>query len=330
VRPSSFGKRRYRLVCSKAFSNVPSSTPANKYASTDADASASSRTVDYSYLRQLVFEQSQNLLDPARDYLFETRLSRLLSNHGLAHTEELMQLLRLKRDPVLERQIAEAMTINETSFFRDGRPFELLRSELLPPLIESRRSTRWLRFWSAACSTGQEAYSIAMLLLEHFPQLANWNVKIEGTDISSEVVHRCQTGTYHRIEMNRGLPARHIVRFFDHSGEGWTVKPELRKLTSFRQANLCADQLPFSPSMGRFDVVFLRNVMLYFSQETRKKLLANVHRLLASDGLLFLGSSEQPADPTIWTATLAGGTCYYRPRQPTETICDYATEMNKD
>jgi len=208
------------------------------------------------------------------------------------------------------------MTINETSFFRDTRPFDLLRTDLLPPLIEKRAMMRSLRIWSAACSTGQEAFSTGMLLLEHFPQLAHWNVRIEGTDISNEVVHRCQSGTYHRIEMNRGLPARNIVRFFDHHGEDWTVKPELKKLCSFRQANLCGNQPPFSPPIDRFDVIFLRNVMLYFSQETRKKLLAHIHRLLASDGILFLGSSEQPADPSIWTPVLAGGTCYYRPRQP--------------
>ena len=182
-----------------------------------APASASAK-VDLSFLRQLVYEQSQNVLDPSRDYLFETRLAKLLRNHGMTHLEELIQLLRLKRDPTLERKVAEAMTINETSFFRDGRPFELLRTELLPALLEGRRNGRSLRFWSAACSTGQEACSIAMLLLEHFPQLANWNVKIEGTDISDEVVHRSQAATYHRIEMNRGLPARNIVRFFDHQG----------------------------------------------------------------------------------------------------------------
>jgi len=274
---------------------------------------STSNLVDYSYLRQLVYEQSQNVLDPSRDYLFETRLAKLLRNQGMSHMGDLIQQLRGKRDPVLERSVAEAMTINETSFFRDGRPFELLRNELLPPLLEARRNTRTLRVWSAACSTGQEAYSIAMLLLEHFPQLSNWIVRIEGTDISSEVVHRCQQATYHRIEMNRGLPARNIVRFFDHHGEDWTVKAEVRKLCNFRQANLCASQLPFSE---RFDVVFLRNVMLYFSLETRKKLLANIHRLLAPDGLLFLGSSEQPADPSLWTSTLAGGTCFHRPRKP--------------
>jgi chemotaxis protein methyltransferase CheR len=278
-------------------------------------SAASSASIDYSLLRQVVFEQSQNVLDPSRDYLFETRLSKLLRNQGMSRMDELIQSLRNQRNPMLERSVAEAMTINETSFFRDSRPFELLRSELLPPLVEGRRNTRTLRIWSAACSTGQEAYSVAMLLLEHFQQLATWNVRIEGTDISAEVVHRCQAGSYHRIEMNRGLPARNIVRFFDHHGEDWTVKPEVRRLCNFRQANLCAPQLPFSPISDRFDVVFLRNVMLYFSHETRKKLLLNVHRLLAPDGLLFLGSSEQPADPSIWTPTLSGGTCYFRPRQ---------------
>ena len=177
------------------------------------------------------------------------------------------------------------MTINETSFFRDGRPFELLRTELLPKLIEERRHLRTLRIWSAACSSGQEAYSMGMLLLEHFPLLAGWNIRIEGTDICAEVVEKSQAGCYHRIEMNRGLPARFIVRYFDHLGENWTVKPEVRKMCNFRQANLCSSPLPF-------------------------------HKVLAPDGILFLGSSEQPADPSIWTPVLAGGTCHFRPRQP--------------
>jgi len=271
---------------------------------------------DYGFLRQLVFGLSQNVLDPSRDYLFETRLTKLLRNQGMSRVEELVHHLRNRRDPALERAIAEAMTINETSFFRDARPFELLRTELLPKLIEARRMQRGLRFWSAACSSGQEGYSLAMLMLEHFPMLVNWNMRIEGTDLSSEVVGRAQAGRYPRIEINRGLPARFIVRYFDHVGEHWEIKPEVRKLCNFRQANLCAPQLPFNRSTDRFDVIFLRNVMLYFSHETRKTLLAGIHRLLAPDGILFLGSSEQPADPTIWTASLAGGTCYFRPRQP--------------
>jgi len=273
---------------------------------------------DFGYLQRLVYAHTHNVIEASRDYLFQTRLAGLMRSLGLTHLEELVQLLQLKRDSALERQVAEAMTINETSFFRDGRPFELLRTELLPPLIESRRAAHTLRLWSAACSTGQEAYSIAMLLLEHFPQIiGGWNVRIEGTDISAEVIRRCQAGSYERIEMNRGLPARNIVRFFDHSyekhgGEEWTVKSEVRGMTSFHQADLCGEKLP---SGAPFDVIFLRNVMLYFSQETRVSLLARVYRMLAPDGVLFLGSSEQPADAALWTVHLAGGSCYYRPRQ---------------
>jgi chemotaxis protein methyltransferase CheR len=275
-----------------------------------------SSRVDYGYLRQLVFGLSQNVLDPSRDYLFATRLTRLLRNQGMSGLDELVEHLKTERNPSLEHAIAEAMTINETSFFRDVRPFDLLRDELVPALIQSRRSMRSLRFWSAACSTGQEAYSLAMLLHEHFPALAGWNIRIEGTDICAEVIARAQAGSYHRIEMNRGLPARHIVRYFDHAGETWTIKPEIRRLCNFRRANLCAPALPFNRSDDRFDVIFLRNVMLYFSQETRRTLLAGIHRVLAPGGFLFLGSTEQPVDSSMWTPVIAGGTCYFRPRQP--------------
>jgi chemotaxis protein methyltransferase CheR len=270
---------------------------------------------NYSYLRELVFAQSQNVLDPSRDYLFDSRLTRVLRNQGLSSIDELVRQLRSARNPSLERSIAEAMTINETSFFRDARPFDLLRTELLPHIIEARRRSRALRFWSAACSTGQESYSLAMTVLEHFPMLAGWNICIEGTDLNNDVVERARTGRYHRIEINRGLPARHVVRYFDHVGEDWTVKPEVRRLCNFRQANLCASPLPFNRFNNRFDVIFLRNVMLYFSMDTRRALLSGIHQLLAEDGVLFLGSSEQPADPSLWTPTLAGGTSYYRSRQ---------------
>lgn len=275
-----------------------------------------SPSVDYGYLRELVFGLSQNVLDPSRDYLFATRLTRLLRNQGIAHLDELVEHLKVRKNPVLERSVADAMTINETSFFRDSRPFELLRTDLLPKLIEARRHVRSLRFWSAACSSGQEAYSLAMMLLEHFPVLVGWNIRIEGIDICAEVVERAKAGRYHRIEINRGLPARFVVRYFHHTAEDWVVKQEVRKMCNFRQANLCGPQLPFHRSDDRFDVIFLRNVMLYFSQETRRALLGNIHRILAPDGVLFLGSSEQPADPTIWTSVLAGGTCHFKPRQP--------------
>jgi chemotaxis protein methyltransferase CheR len=271
---------------------------------------------DYGYLRQIVFDVSQNVLDASRDYLFDTRLTKVLRNQGMTRLDELVRKLRAQKNPALEREVAEAMTINETSFFRDLRPFDLLRLELLPKIIEARRFHRTLRLWSAACATGQEAYSLAIMLLEHFPMLVGWNIVIEGTDIGSEVVQRAQAGRYHRIEINRGLPARYVVRYFDHVGEDWIVKHEVRKLCNFRQANLCGISLPFNRVSDCFDVIFLRNVMLYFDMPTRRTLLAGVHRVLAPDGILFLGSSEQPADFSLWAPVIAGGTCYFRPRIP--------------
>jgi chemotaxis protein methyltransferase CheR len=267
---------------------------------------------DYGYLRQLVFAFSQNVLDPSRDALFETRLSRLLRQQGMTHLHQLVHHLRTRKDAALERTVAETMLTRETSFFRDGRPFDLLRADLLPRLIEQRRAARALRFWSAACSTGQEAYSLAILLRKDFPSLADWNIRIEGTDLSAEAVARARIGRYHRIEINRGLPARLVTRYFDHEGEEFAVKPQLSALCSFRPANLCASPLPFHEP---FDIIFLRNVMLYFAQGTRRTLLTHIHRLLAPDGFLFLGSSEQPADPSLWTPVLAGGTCYFTPRE---------------
>jgi chemotaxis protein methyltransferase CheR len=271
-------------------------------------------SADYGFLRRLVLGHSQNILDPSRDYLFESRLNRLVRNHGMSCVNELVARLKQGRNLALERAISEAMTINETSFFRDGRPFDLLRAELLPRLIEARQSSRCLRFWSAACSTGQEAYSLAILVREHFPQLAGWEIRIEGTDISAEVVERAGKGIYHRFEVNRGLPACMVVRYFDHVGEDWVARPEIRSMCHFRQANLCATPPPFNRSGDSFDLIFLRNVMLYFPQESRKTLLAVMHRLLPQDGILFLGSSEQPADPSLWTSVLAGGTCYFKPK----------------
>ena len=264
---------------------------------------------DYSYLREVVLHHSQNVLEPSHDHLFQSRLVGLLHRHGMSRLDELVHLMRAAKSLELEHAVAEAMTINETSFFRDFRSFDLLRTEVLPKIIEDRRSTRKLRLWSAASSSGQEAYSLAILIREGFPQLAGWNIKIEGTDISAEVVKRARQGRYHRIEMNRGLPARLLVRYFDHIGEEWAVKPEIADLCNFRRANLCAPL----PLQECFDVIFLRNVMLYMSLETRRVLLSNVRRLIAPDGYLFLGSAEQPPDRSQWRTIISGGTCHYRP-----------------
>ncbi|MBT9331351.1 CheR family methyltransferase [Paracidobacterium acidisoli] len=264
---------------------------------------------DFDFLRTVVSRNSGNQIDPSRDYLFESRLGGLLRAQGLTALDQLVAALKLEPDARLQRSVAEAMTINETSFFRDNSPFELLRTALLPALIERRRHIRSLRFWSAASSTGQEAWSLAMLLREHFPDLASWRIEILGTDLSAEMVERARAARYQRLEVNRGLPARFLLKYMVRIDDEWEVAPALRPLCRFEQRNLC--RLPVL--LDTFDGIFLRNVMLYFSAETRRHVLLEMHRALSPDGFLVLGSSEQPGMPQHWLPVLTEKTCYYRP-----------------
>jgi chemotaxis protein methyltransferase CheR len=266
-------------------------------------------SADFEFLRNMVLRSSGNRIDPSRDYLFVSRLNRLLHSRGHAALEDLVADLRRQPESPLRHSVAEAMTINETSFFRDNSPFELMRIALLPALIERRRSSRTLRLWSAASSTGQEAYSLAMLLREHFPELASWKIEILGTDISSEMVDRARAGRYQRIEINRGLPARFLLKYLLRVDDEWEVSPDLRSLCRFEHRNLCS--LPFL--FQAFDVILLRNVLLYFSAETRRHVLLQMHRALAPDGYLLLGSSEQPAMQRHWLPVLTENACYYKP-----------------
>lgn len=262
---------------------------------------------DYAFLRSVVLEQSSNALDPSRDHLFESRLQLLVKMKGFARLDGLVAALRRHPDPALKRWIAEAMTVNETSFFRDVAPFELMRRELLPDLLR-RRETR-LRFWSAACSTGQEAYSLGILLLEHFPQLHDWKIEILGTDLSAEVIARAKAGRYQRLEVNRGLPARLLVKYLRRVGEEWEMVPDLKRLCRFHQRNLCNGPM----LLEKFDGILLRNVMLYLSPEARSRLLLEIHRILEPDGFLILGASEQPRLPGYFEPVVAADTCFYRP-----------------
>ncbi|HEY1501286.1 MAG TPA: protein-glutamate O-methyltransferase CheR [Acidobacteriaceae bacterium] len=269
-------------------------------------------SLDYEYLRGVVMRNSGNQVDSSRDYLFESRLQRLLRERGMQSISQLVSALRSETGPTLQRSVAEAMTINETSFFRDTSTFEYLRETLLPPLIESRRDTRSLRFWSAASSSGQEAYSIAMMLREYFPQLAGWRIDILGTDLSGEMVERSSSGRYQRIEINRGLPARLLVKYFVRTDDDWEIHPDIKRLCRFQQRNLCQNFF----LQESFDVIFLRNVMIYFSPETRHQVLLTMHRSLAPDGVLFLGLSEQPRMDSHWQTILTPRTVWYKPIRP--------------
>ena len=265
---------------------------------------------DYAYLRQLVLAESANLIDPSRNALFETRLTPIARMAGASNLEDFVNLLRVDQTPQLHRAVAEAMTINETSFFRDGKPFDVLRDTILPKLVEKNAAERTLRIWSAASSTGQEAYSIAMLICEHFAELANWDVKIVGTDISRQVIEYAQRGRYRRMEVNRGLPARMLVKYLVRDGDEWEVTPNLRAMCSFQYANLCAPL----PKLPVFDLVMLRNVLLYFPHQDRSCVFSDVYRQMMPGGYLMLGAAEQAEDLTnLFTAEFAKDCYFYRP-----------------
>ncbi len=265
---------------------------------------------DYAYLRNVVYSQSANRIDSSRDSLFETRLAPIARSAGVANLEGLVHLLREDRSASLHRAVAEAMTINETSFFRDVRPFEMLRREIFPRLMEQRRPEQRLRIWSAASSTGQEAYSLAMMIAEYFPALSNWDVKIVGTDISRRVVEYARAGRYRRLEVNRGLPVSMLLKYFERDGDDWEVSPRLRSICEFTVANLNAG-LPLLPT---FDLVLLRNVLFYFPQRERSTVFGQVYRQIAGDGYLMLGNAERAEDSTHLFETEFALQCYfYRP-----------------
>jgi chemotaxis protein methyltransferase CheR len=264
---------------------------------------------DVEYLRGIVARNSGNCLDACHDYLFESRLQRLTRVHGFSSVGHLVAALRSAPGSNLERSVAEAMTINETSFFREPAAYDLLRDALLPELLARRRGRRTLRIWSAACASGQEAYSLAMLLCEHFPQLASWSIDILGTDVSAGMIARAAAGRYSNMEVSRGLPQR-FLKYMIRTGDEWEVSPALRGLCRFQRRNLCT-----SPPLPQiWDVIFLRNVLLYFPPATRDLVLLAIHGSVAPDGILFLGASEQlPSDSQHWKAMLTPRAVWYSP-----------------
>jgi len=266
---------------------------------------------DYAYLRALVLEQSANLIDPSRNALFDTRLTPIARLAGASNLKDFVHILKVDKPEHLRRAVAEAMTINETSFFRDLRPFEMLRETILPRLIEDRADARRLRIWSAASSTGQEAYSLAMMIVDHFPELAGWDVKIIGTDISQQVIDYARRGRYRRLEVNRGLPARMLLKYMERDGEEWKVCRRVRSMCDFQYANLSAP-LPMLPV---FDLVLLRNVLLYFPQHDRRRLFRDVYRQMEPEGFLILGNAEQAEDSSdLFEVEFASNVYFYRPR----------------
>jgi chemotaxis protein methyltransferase CheR len=243
---------------------------------------------DFDYIRDLVRDRAAIVLEPGKEYLAVTRLDPVVRRAGLGSLSELVATLRQDDDTALSEQVIDALTTNETTFFRDLHPFESLRNHILPALIERKRLSRSLFIWSAGCSSGQEPYSVAMLIREDFPQLAEWQVSILGTDVSVAMLERARAGRYGQIEVNRGLPAHLLVKYFRRAGVGWEIDGSVRAMVRFRQQNL-VDPWPSMPPM---DLVLMRNVMIYFDVAAKRGILARVGEVLAPHGYLLLGTSE--------------------------------------
>ena len=245
--------------------------------------------LDFEYVRSLVRKESAIVLDDSKTYLVISRLLPVARHHGFETVGALISNLQATPQGDLHTLTVEAIATTETSFFRDLHPFIALRDEILPELIQKRsQSSRTLSIWSAGCSSGQEPHSIAMILRDRFANLAGWNLQLNASDLSSQMVQRAGLGTYSQLEVNRGLPAPYLVRFFDQIEDRWVLKEDLRTMFRYFQQNLTREWT----SLPAIDVLLLRNVLIYFDVATRRKLLRQVRRLLRPDGYLLLGSAE--------------------------------------
>ncbi|WGV26903.1 CheR family methyltransferase [Halotia branconii] len=265
-------------------------------------------TNDFEYLRQLVHEHSAVMLYGDKTYLAELHLQPIVESVGFASITELINYLRTHPFNSLHVQTIEALVTNETSFFRDHYPFEALRQIIIPELVKNRAVERSLNIWCAACSNGQEPYSIAILIKEHFPLLTNWPVQLIASDFSTKVLARAQKGQYNKLEIKRGLPQNIRDKYFQKLDRDWQIKDEIRQMVDFRQFNLVQSW----SSLPKFDVIFLRNVLIYFDIATKKALLKKVKQQLRPDGYLFLGSGETTInlDTSFRRVSFDKGICY--------------------
>lgn len=243
---------------------------------------------DFDYLRQLIHNHSAVVLDGDKTYLAELHLQSIAESAGFATISSFINYLKYQPFSHLHTQTIEALVTNETSFFRDHAPFEALKKYVLPELIQRRRIERSLNIWCAACSNGQEPYSIAMLIREHFPLLADWSVKIMASDFSSKVLARARQGRYNQLEIKRGLPQQLQAKYFSQVDSDWQIDDRIRQMVEFQQINLIHSW----SSLPNIDIIFLRNVLIYFDIPTKKSMLAKVKQQLRIDGYLFLGSGE--------------------------------------
>ncbi len=246
------------------------------------------RPENFVFLRRLMRQHAGVVLEDGKEYLVLARLGPLARAESWCSIDDFISHLRSRPSGALHRRVAEAMVTTETSFFRDVHPFETLKDVIFPDLFERRDATRTLRIWSAACASGQEAYSVAMLLKEHFSELASWRVRIVASDVSSVMIERARRGSYSQLEINRGVPTHLLTRHFERDGLEWRVTEDIRQMVEFKEVNLAR---PFPP-LPEMDIIFARNVLIYFDEATRRDVLERLAGRLRKDGYLFVGGAE--------------------------------------
>jgi chemotaxis protein methyltransferase CheR len=264
---------------------------------------------DIEYIRDFVRSRAAIVLD-GKEYLIEARLETLAATEGLTGLAALMHALRDEAEPrALHRKVVDALTTNETLFFRDVHPFQALRTRVIPELIQRNQMSRSLRIWSAACSAGQEPLSIAMLLRQHFLQLQTWRIELLATDLSDEMLDQARSGCYSQIEVNRGLPAPLLLRFLEDRGSHWRALPEITSMIRYERFNLIGSWPPRAP----FDLILLRNVMIYFDVDVKREILAHLAGSLVPNGYLLLGAAETVVGLSEeFEPVIEGRTAFYR------------------
>lgn len=266
------------------------------------------RPSEFEAVRRLLYCETGIVLEADKAYLVETRLAPLVRANGAACVSELLDVVYRGETPLLRRKIVEALANGETQFFRDRAAFDMLRTHLLPKLIAARTATRTLVIWSAACSTGQEPYSIALLLNEYFPELAGWDVRIVATDFSEEHLARAQAGRYSDYEISRGLPKALLARWFHRQGEDWVIESVVRERVQFMPMNLVRTW----PQVFLVDLVLLRNVMIYWDVATKRSVLERTREVLLPHGALVLGAAETTLRiDERYERVAVGSACYY-------------------
>lgn len=246
------------------------------------------KTEDFELFSSHVKTRSGLVLTPDKAYLLESRLMPVARKLGLKDLEELAKTIREKRDEKILEAVTEAMTTNETFFFRDQKPFDQFKNIVIPHLLKVRAAKKHVRIWSAASSTGQEAYSLAMILTEEAAKFAGWKFDIIGTDLSVEVVEKAKQGVYTQFEVQRGLPIQLLMKYFTQDGDKWKISQKIKDMVQYKTMNLLTEWV----GLGQFDIVFIRNVLIYFDAPTKTKILERVSQLMPPDGVMFMGGAE--------------------------------------